>query len=103
MKSLATLDQKMQDRIPADILSKLQTSMQGLEMALLKQDPEMKNHLRESHRLLISYPETVHLLEDNEIAGIIKASQQHMKTQIISEAAKGKGSRGKSKITVDDL
>lgn len=90
-------------RIPLDIFEKLKIHMGNLEASLLKADPEMPNHLRESHRLLITYPETVHLLDDDEINKLIQAQEIWVKEKIVTEAAKGKGSRGKSKISVDDL
>lgn len=89
--------------IPPEVMVKLQSELGALEASLLAFDPQMKNHLRESHRLLISYPETVHLLEDNEISGLLAAAQKHMQVQIVSEAAKGKGSAKKTKPSVDDL
>jgi hypothetical protein len=75
----------------------------SLQEALLKQDPLMSNHLRESHRLLITYPETVHLLDDSEIAELIKAAEIHTKTQIVKEAAKSKGGSKKASIDINDL
>jgi len=90
-------------KVPADILAKLQMEMNGLETKLLALDPEMKNHLRESHRLLISYPETVHLLNDEGVALLIQAAKQHMKVEIVKEAAKGKGASTKKKLSTDDL
>lgn len=90
------------NKLPADVVQKLQLEMQGLETKLLALDPEMRNHLRESHRLLISYPETVHLLSDEGVARLIQASQTHMKVEIVRETAKGKGP-SKKKVSLDDL
>lgn len=90
-------------RIPPEVLVKLEAAMTGLETSLLTFDPMMKEHLRESHRLLVSYPETVHLLDDSEIAQLLTAAQEHMKVRIVSEAAKGKGGAKKAKPSVDDL
>jgi hypothetical protein len=92
----------LMSKIPEDVMSKLKTALSGLESALLEADPKMKDHLRESHRLLISYPETVHLLDDSEISDLLKSAQRHMQVQIISEAAK-KTSAKKTKPSVDDL
>lgn len=96
-------DTETANRIPADVLDKLKIHMGNLEKALLEKDPEMPNHLRESHRLLVSYPETVHLLDDTEVRALIDAQQQWTKERIVKDVATGKGSRGKSKITADDL
>lgn len=84
-------------KIPPDVLASLQIKLNSLEAALVKQDPEMKNHLRESHALLITYPESVHLLQDSEIANLVKAAEEWTKTKIVEEAAKGKGATGKRK------
>lgn len=91
--------------IPADVMSKLADELSSLESKLLEKDPEMKNHLRESHRLLITYPETVHLLDDPEIALLLDAAQKIMLTNIVSETAGKKPSTraGKAKPSVDDL
>lgn len=89
--------------LPADMMQSLQAKMESLKKALLDLDPEMPNHLRESHRLLITYPESVHLLDDDEIQALLQAAQKHTQTQIVSEIAKGKGTRGKTRLSVDDL
>lgn len=102
MKSLSSLPEAHQQRIPPEQLERLQAALLSLESALLAKDPLMPQHLAASHRVLVSYPETVHLLDDAEIAKIVEAQQQHTMTQIVSDAAKGK-SGGKKKITVDDL
>ena len=88
--------------IPTEQMERLQTALSNLEAALLAQDPQMPHHLAASHRVLIAYPETVHLLDDAEIKRLIVAAQEHTRTQIVSEAAKGKGGT-KKKVSVDDL
>lgn len=102
MKSMSSLPEAHQQRIPPEQLERLQAALLSLESALLAKDPLMPQHLAASHRVLVSYPETVHLLDDAEIAKIVEAQQQHTMTQIVSDAAKGK-SGGKKKVTVDDL
>lgn len=102
MKSLSSLPEAHQQRIPPEQLERLQAALLSLETALLAKDPLLPQHLAASHRVLVSYPETVHLLDDAEIAKIVEAQQQHTMTQIVSDAAKGK-SGGKKKVTVDDL
>ena len=47
-----------------------------LEEALLSGDPRMKDHLKESHRLLISHDELAHLLTIEEISKLMAASQE---------------------------
>lgn len=89
-------------KIPTDVLNKLSMSLASLEAALLAKDPLMPQHLRSTHQLLISYPETVHLLDDNEIASIIDAAEIHTKTQIIKDTVT-KGTGTKKKIAAGDL
>lgn len=88
--------------IPPEQLERLQVALSNLESALLAHDPQMPHHLAASHRVLVGYPETVHLLDDEEIKRLIAAAQEHTRTQIVSEAAKGKGGT-KKKVSVDDL
>lgn len=90
--------------IPHDILSKLEMNLASLESSLLSKDPMMPQHLRNIHSLLISYPETVHLLEDDEIAKIIEGAQVHTKTEIVKATAKGTSASGsRKKIALEDL
>lgn len=90
--------------IPHDILSKLEMNLASLEKSLLEKDAMMPQHLRNVHSLLISYPETVHLLEDAEIARIIEGAQVHTKTEIVKAAAKGGAASGsRKKIALEDL
>ena len=93
---------KLSDSIPQDVLSKLEMSLASLEASLLAKDPMMPQHLRSTHNLLISYPETVHLLDDNEIARIIDAAEVHTKTEIV-KATVTKSAGTKKKISAGDL
>lgn len=93
---------QMNDAIPKDVMMRLQSSLASLEAALLDKDPMLSQHLRNTHSILISYPESVHLLDDNEIARIIDAAEIHTKTEIVKAAAAGKGATRK-KVTADDL
>jgi len=90
-----------QTNLSFDVVAKLTMSLASLEQALLAKDPMMPRHLRESHQLLTSYPETVHLLDDDEIARLISAAQIHTGIEIVKAAASKGGSR--KKISVDDL
>lgn len=91
----------MQTTLPPDVVAKLTMSLAQLEQALLEKDPMMPSHLRASHQLLISYPETVHLLDDDEIARLISAAQIHTQIEIVKAGTARAGSR--KKITADDL
>lgn len=95
---------KPSDTIPSDIMQRLETSLASLEASLLEKDAMMPQHLRNTHSLLISYPETVHLLEDHEIARIIDAAELHTKTEIVKAVAKGSSAGGsRKKVSVADL
>jgi hypothetical protein len=90
--------------IPQDVMNRLEMSLASLEQALLDKDPMMPQHLRNTHSLLISYPETVHLLADDEIARIIDAAELHTKTEIVKAVAKGTSASGtRKKVSADDL
>jgi len=92
-------------KVPQDVYNKLDAALSSLEKSLLEKDPLMKNHLRESHALLITYPETVVLLKPNEINTLIAAAEKHTQTQIVADVVKGKsgGSRSKKQATLDDI
>jgi len=93
---------KRVDTIPPDVLDRLDSHLASLEQALLDKDPMMPQHLRNSHSILISYPETVHLLEDHEIARLIDAAEIHTKTEIVKATVK-KGTGTRKKVEVSDL
>lgn len=98
------LRMKASDSVPPDVMARLESSLASLEQALIDKDPMMPQHLRNTHSLLISYPETVHLLEDIEIAKLIDAAEIHTKTEIVKAAVRGKGGSGsRKKIDVGDL
>lgn len=88
--------------LPPGILGQLQEKLHSLENALLVQDPDIPSYLKESHKLLISYPETAHLLDDAEIGNLIKAAEQMTKVSIIKEAAK-KSSTSRTKVKDVDV
>ena len=93
---------KRVDTIPPDVLDRLDSHLASLEQALLEKDPMMPQHLRNTHSILISYPESVHLLEDAEIARIIDAAEIHVKTEIVKATVK-KGTGTRKKIDIGDL
>lgn len=95
---------KTSDTIPQDIMARLEQSLGHLEQALLVKDPMMPQHLRNTHSLLISYPETVHLLDDAEVSRLIDAAEIHTKTEIVKAVAAGKSSGGsRKKVDIGDL
>lgn len=92
----------IEHNVPADVMDRLAASLLNLETALLEKDPMMPQHLRNTHSLLITYPETVHLLADSEIAMLIDAAEIHTKTEIVKATVK-KGTGTRKKIDVGDL
>lgn len=95
---------KPTNAIPQDVMDRLSMSLASLEASLLAKDPLMATHLRASHSLLISYPETVHLLDDAEIALIIDAAEVHTKTEIVKPGvSKAAGVGSRKKLGADDL
>lgn len=93
----------VQQALPPEILESLRLHLASLESQLLATDPKMKEHLASSHRLLISYPETVHLLEDHEIALVIKRQEEFSNQRIVADTAAGK-TKGKRTINAaEDL
>ena len=64
-----------------------------LEEALLSGDARMKDHLKESHRLLISHDELAHLLTIEEISKLMAAQQKHTDTILVGSTT---GKSGKT-------
>jgi len=90
-------------KLPKEVHDRLLMNLASLEQSLLAKDPQMPNHLRNSHAILVSYPETVHLLEPHEVARLIDAAEIHTKTEIVKAVAAGKGASSKKKLDVSDL
>lgn len=88
------------------IMAKLTMHLADLEQSLLTNDPLMPQHLRNTHALVLSYPESVHLLEERDAVGIIiKALQKHTSVEIVkATAAKPRASSARaSKVSASDL
>lgn len=103
LELLKEIKLKHSETIPANVMESLQSHLAHLEQALVAKDPMMPVHLRNSHALIMSYPEAQHLLEDKEIATIIQGCEAHMKVQIVKAAAKGSSKTPKKTISVDEL
>jgi hypothetical protein len=84
-------------KLPLDVLSRFQVKMAALEMKLAEEDPNIATYLKDVHALVSSYPETVWLLEDREMAAVVKAAQIHASKVIVAEKVKASATgRGKS-------
>lgn len=90
-------------KLPKEVHDRLLMNLAALEQSLLAKDPLMPGHLRNSHAILVSYPETVHLLEPHEVARLIDAAEIHTKTEIVKAVAAGKGAASKKKLDISDL
>jgi len=104
--TLAGVDMKSipeNSKLPKEVHDRLLMNLAALEQSLLAKDPSMPGHLRNSHAILVSYPETVHLLDDQEVARLIDAAEIHTKTEIVKAVAAGKGAASKKKLDVSDL
>lgn len=95
------MKQDIEGKIPSGVLSQLLTNMQNLEKALLTADPQMPSYLKESHKILITHPESVHLLDDAEISKLIDAAQKYTDTQIVAAIAKKSTSKKINKLSTD--
>lgn len=98
-----SMKSSIENSVPPDILARLNESLLNIESALLTQDPLISNHLRASHNLLISYPETVHLLDDTEVASLIKAAEVHTKIVIAKVTAPKTTKASMKKAGIDDF
>lgn len=104
LKDVSSLPQEIQDAITPETISQLQAAMSELEAALLRVDAALPGHLQASHRLLTSYPESVHLLTDEGVHQLIRAAQEYTKTKIIADKATKKSTGGRSKMpSIEDL
>lgn len=78
-----------------------------LEEALTTQDPQMKNHLKEIHKMLIQYEELVHLLKDEEIAKIMAGQQVITNTTLVAavtaKSAKTAVAKKAAQLSMGDL
>lgn len=93
-------------KIEQSVYDRLEQHLADLEAALLAKDPLMPQHLRSSHAMLITYPETIHLLDDGDVAKLIDAAEIHTKTEIVKASATGKGAgagAGRKKVSLADL
>ncbi len=87
--------------IPATVMTDILQKMETLTAALLAKDPLMPNHLAAIHSTLQQYPETVHLLKDEDISTVIQASQEYTKVKILEETVKKAGTGKKKSGPVD--
>lgn len=85
----------------------IQQRLAYLEQALNEQDPRMKDHLKEIHKLLIQHEELVHLLGEEEIGKIVQGQQIITGTvlvaQVTAKSAKASNIKKASQLSLGDL
>lgn len=85
----------------------IQQRLSFLEQALTEQDPRMKDHLKEIHRLLITHEELVHLLSEEEIGKIMQGQQIITDTTLVAAVsapkARASASRKAAQLNMGDL
>lgn len=85
------------NKIPQGVLTALQSQLNSLEKGLLTNDPDLHSYLKETHKLLISYPESVHLLDDTNMRVVLDAQQKWTNMEIVKAvAAKKKSTKAKN-------
>ena len=102
---MTTEIQTPESKVPPEVIERVKDSMQKLQASLLARDPDMPNHLRESHKLLISYGDVASLLSDAEIHTLIQAAEIYTDTKITTtkEKATKAATNRISKMNADDL
>lgn len=94
-------------QIPPERVEQLRTRMSALQTAQERDDPNIAQYLKEVHTLVMSYPETVWILTDEEMHAVVEAAQRHANVVIIEEKAKAaKSSRGAAAVknkTLEDF
>lgn len=71
-----------------------------IEAKLKESDPMLPLHCETIRKALLDNEELVHILPDDKIRILMAGMKKYTNIQLIAEASK---TRGKSKITVDDL
>lgn len=97
--------QSVSPKVPPEIMLRVQEAMSKLESSLLAADPDMPNHLRESHKLLVTYGDVASLLSDAQIHTLIQAAEIWTDTKITTTKEKStKAATNRiSKMSADDI
>lgn len=93
-------------KIPEEVMARLQDKLVKLKTALITDDPLMPTHLAAIHKETHSYPESMLLLEDEDIKAIVGSLIKHTNTTIVAAKAKTKTAVSKAKVanmSTDDL
>jgi len=74
--------------------------LDAIESSLKVADPLLPIHCQEVHKTLLGYEELIHILPDEKIRTLMAGMKKYQAIQLIAEASK---TRGKGKVTADDL
>jgi hypothetical protein len=85
-----------EETAPSPQRDKIMQQLSYLQEALEANDPMIKRHLGEIHKLMIQHEELVHLLSDDEIAKIMGAQQIVTNTTLVAATT---GKTGKATAT----
>lgn len=90
------------DSVPAETMTAISSHLDSIAAGLLTKDPMIPHHLRNTHQLLLSYPESRHLLSEPQVATLIGGLQYHTGIEIVKEKA-ATAKRSRTKLSADDL
>lgn len=86
-----------------DNLTQIKEKILSLQEALLDQHPQLPTILRDIHTKLKLDPETVTLLNDEEVAIIVSGLKKQTQTHIVTTASKSKASKALKSLDLGDL
>lgn len=97
--------QTVESKVPPEVMARVQEAMSKLESSLLSADPDMPTHLRESHKLLVTYGDVASILTDQQIHSLIQAAEIWTDTKITTTKEKSTkaASNRISKMSADDI
>ena len=77
--------------------------LEKIQDTMLRNDPELRTHLKEIHKLCKEYEELAHILTPEQIGVLMKGMQKYTAISIVTEDAKKPSSKKLGKLTTDDL
>lgn len=89
---------------PDHPIYKVMDRLDKIQDTMLRNDPELRTHLKEIHKLCKEYEELAHILTPEQIGVLMKGMQKYTAISIVTEsAAKKTSSKKLGKLTTDDL
>lgn len=77
--------------------------LEKIQDTMLRNDPELRTHLKAIHTLCKEYEELAHILTPEQIGVMMKGMQKYAAISIVTEGAKKPTSKKLKNTTVDDL